>query len=1451
MSCWTIFRNRLALATAVAALRMKTEGADMSGFIRRALSLAAALLLLTALGAQSAGAVPAASVGGPHRIALRSGDPQRRATLSRRRAEVRGELAAAVDTGQLMQQHPKLTIRHLTTAQQRALDGAAAGSGAVRGRGGRLNPATLRTAEAGSCLPCGCGTGTSACSADFVAAGPGGPLDWNIYSGEPALPGYPSLTGYVDGATVSGAETVKATAAIYTNSTSNQQVHVTWQVICLGSQDTYDLGQVVTAPPWTGTTQGAVVSFTFQVPSPGSAACQPGLLAAGGEIDFGVNAEIVGSDSSDLQLLPSDLAAVPAAQEYGCPASPDSAGAPLVQGFCGDPVNTASGEFADTFTDATLQTPGYPLSITRSYSSAVTATGAMGPGWSLPWQAGLAVQGNGDVIFTAENGDQYTYTSNGNGSFTPPPGVRSVLAAVTSGTTVTGYTLTAPDHHVLTFSAGGQLQSVKDATGRGVTLGYTGGEVTSLTDAAGQTASLSYTSGLLTKITLPKASTIAYGYSNGRLTSATVPGGSSGYKTTYAYNSAGLLDSIQDPDGNFTVRNTYNSSGQVTSQQDGTGATTTFSYTRTSGGLPETDVTDPDGGISTDVYEGGMLLQSVDPMGGVTSYGYNGFFEPTTVTDPLGHITTMGYDSNGNMTSLTDPLGHEQQWAYDSSNDLTSYTDADGNTTSYTYNSMHEVTSETSPSGGKTTYSYDSAGNLTSSVDPRGNVSGGDPASYTTTYTYNPSGQLASETNPDGDKTSYTYDSMGYPLTVTDPEGHVTSYAYDGDERLTSVTAPDGGVTRYAYDGAGNLTARTDPDGNTWTYAYDADNRLTKITDPLGNSVTYGYDGDGNQVSYTDARKIVTTTSYDADNRPVKITYSDGTPTVTYAYDADGNITKITDATGTRTLSYDAAGNLTKAAGPGSGSFSYAYDAAGNITTRTYPDGTSLVYGYNSAEQVTSMTDGSAKTTYAYDAAGNLTSTALPDGITETRGYDNAGQLTSITDKHGSVTLDADALTLNADGQPAKAATTENGTAQPAWYYAYDAAGQLASACQTSAAASACSTASGGGETAWTYDKAGNMLTQAGGGTTTSYTHNAAEQLTKATTGTTAVSYGYDADGDLITAGTSTYAYNGAGELDKAVTTAGTYTYSYDAAGNLYGASDNGTLKQTTIWDLNNPLPLAAEQTSSTGATTADLLYNPNGTLNAMSTAAGTYDATTDWLGSVTGLVSSAGTQVASTAYSPYGTPTSTGTPASPIGYAGSYTLPGSGGLDDMRARDYHPATATFTSADPLQAQTGQPYAYADDDPVTQTDPTGTITCPGWIPGCGVITNIQNKISGLARAWWNQWWVNNPCNSGYQAAALTPYELAQAVAQATGGTVEETTGAGYKVLVPYGSRGIMVRVMQANQDYPDGYWRISIPGKQAFTIEGEASVDKALTHVGIGDNSLEDILEVIAGITGE
>ncbi len=80
--------------------------------------------------------------------------------------------------------------------------------------------------------------------------------------------------------------------------------------------------------------------------------------------------------------------------------------------------------------------------------------------------------------------------------------------------------------------------------------------------------------------------------------------------------------------------------------------------------------------------------------------------------------------------------------------------------------------------------------------------------------------------------------------------------------------------------------------------------------------------------------------------------------------------------------------------------------------------------------------------------------------------------------------------------------------------------------------------------------------------------------------------------------------------------------------------------------------------------------------------------------------------------YDPYGAVTSGNTPtADYFGFAGEYT-DAETGFEYLQARYYDPNTGEFISVDPLKDLTGQPYAYAGDDPLSATDPTGL--CDWW-----------------------------------------------------------------------------------------------------------------------------------------
>jgi len=95
---------------------------------------------------------------------------------------------------------------------------------------------------------------------------------------------------------------------------------------------------------------------------------------------------------------------------------------------------------------------------------------------------------------------------------------------------------------------------------------------------------------------------------------------------------------------------------------------------------------------------------------------------------------------------------------------------------------------------------------------------------------------------------------------------------------------------------------------------------------------------------------------------------------------------------------------------------------------------------------------------------------------------------------------------------------------------------------------------------------------------------------------------------------------------------------------------------------------------------------------------------------------------------------------------------------------------------------------------------------------------------------------------------LSPGSLADEVANATGGVVKANKG-GFTVNVPQGSRGITVRVMERGGSRTN-YYRVSVPGKGTYTLGGETSTDAALTHMDIGESSLDDILSIIGRIQG-
>jgi RHS repeat-associated protein len=182
-------------------------------------------------------------------------------------------------------------------------------------------------------------------------------------------------------------------------------------------------------------------------------------------------------------------------------------------------------------------------------------------------------------------------------------------------------------------------------------------------------------------------------------------------------------------------------------------------------------------------------------------------------------------------------------------------------------------------------------------------------------------------------------------------------------------------------------------------------------------------------------------------------------------------------------------------------------------------------------------------------------------------------------------------------------------------------------------------------------------------------------------------------------------------------------------------------------------------------------------------------------------------------------------------GFGGSYTVPGNLNLDDMHARDYSPGTGTFTATDPWVSVSNQPYAYASDDPVGGTDPTGLITCPNWVPGCGVVTDLQH---GLARA--GGWFLTQlGCATGVLNGiyVTTPRGVTYKIPE--GWTSEPSRTNKGVIFRPPGSEGDAntIRIMEPTSRYPNGHVVI-------YNSEGQPVDYNLKSHTGPNETHIKE-----------
>ncbi len=717
------------------------------------------------------------------------------------------------------------------------------------------------------------------------------------------------------------------------------------------------------------------------------------------------------------------------------------------------------------------------------------------------------------------------------------------------------------------------------------------------------------------------------------------------------------------------------------------------------------------------VYDAlGRLINSVNSVG-ATRNSYQDW--KTTVIDANNKNKDFYKDTYGNMIQVDEHNSgstYSTFYQYDYSGNVTRITDALGNVRNFTYDLLgqrimaEDLHTPADSTFGIWTYSYDNAGNAIQAVDPKNQI---------VNYTYDSLGRQLTEdyTGTPGIEVTNTYDSgtdgVGQLIGVVN--SFVSrSYVYNPMGLLkqeTSIIDNVNYVTAYDYDRQGNQILITNPDNSQIKNIYNSAGLLDQVqrkesTDAgFSNLVNnFDYSPEGKVASQTDYNGIVTTNTYDSSKlyrlSKKATTIAGGVlgQSVAYNYDNVGNILSIADTSTTDSAknsqySYDDLYRLTSAAisNPATGQTSYnqtyAYDAIGNILNKSDMPGTYVYAGtaYANPYAVTNI----GNSILSYDNNGNLLTSA--DGFTNIWDYKN--RLISAT--KGSI---VNTYSYDANGQRVKVVGPTSTTVYPTKFY--------------------------------------NTVT-----VTTA--QNATNSKAKPA-----------ADPSLI-------AY---GKSDKAVNVAGSTIA--DSLGNKNNATAKGSAESdnlpqpyllTKLDDVriynhalfqqeisnihNSPVVSVVKAASPTTATSAIKHVFANGkaiaTIQGTGTAAKIYYATDDYINSSSIMTDSAGALAETLDYFPFGgvrIDNRTGNLDEQRKYIGQeYDTDTS--LNYLNARYYNSATGKFSSQDPMfwsfdkswlaDPQRLNSYSYANNNPITGSDPSGLLTIV--IPGTFYDANAWNK----------------------------------------------------------------------------------------------------------------------------
>ena len=616
---------------------------------------------------------------------------------------------------------------------------------------------------------------------------------------------------------------------------------------------------------------------------------------------------------------------------------------------------------------------GMPINLTLNHNSESTRNGELGPKWLMGYDSAMVPDINHNVTVYWGDGRVYTFTKNVDGSFTSPAGIYDTLTAsygrppfndpnavIYRSFTLVTKNQTAYHFDPKTGQSSFTLTNIQDKNGNGIGIAYVSGTslVQTITDATGRAITLGYTNSKLTSVTDPLNRQWTIGYDgSGNLTSIAWP----------VVNGAGWARSVGlGYDGNHNI----------TSYQDKRGNTSEFTYSSHNRLLTVQAPLGRNLAITYDAADNPTQLQEKDAAGNVkatTTLTIGAYGLVSDKYDANNHHTAYAYDANGYLNSVTTPMGHKTQWMYDALGFQTSRTDAMSRTTTYTSDTWERNVKTSYPDGTTNTYGYDANSNLTAFANPV----------IAFTRTYDADNRMTFEYTGTTRTGSHSYDAAGQKgllSTTTDYDGRVISYAYSARNELASV-GDSTGTTTYTYDVNGRQNHLYNPNGTRVDESYNADGSLDSYYDWNGGSTIfasfgYAYNADGQITSenegtsayvHTTPNPTQTAYGYDAQGHLTSEVRTGSNPlTHNYGFDPAGNRTLFYDGN-TSPQTYDADDQPVGIGGPNT--FTAGYNANGDRISETF-NGQSTTFGYDYDDQLVSIAGGGVTTSYRYDALG-------------------------------------------------------------------------------------------------------------------------------------------------------------------------------------------------------------------------------------------------------------------------------------------------------------------------------------------------------------------------------------------------------------------------------------------------------------------------------------------------